>query len=739
MALCVTVFVSSPAIDQSLFSDHWYRVADIKPQLRGHIRLHRHTYRKQRWYVIEDPITAQYHRFAPTAYYLIQQMNGKRSLQTLWEDTLDHLGNEGPTQSEIVQLLAQLHSQDLLASNVLPNTVEQYLRGERARKMKTLQRFISPLAIRIPLVDPDRFLTRFQHLVRPLFSPAGVALWLLVHIYAIAIASTHFTALTSNVIDTIISPSNLLLIGLLFPVIKGLHELGHGFATKVWGGEIHEMGLMFLVFMPVPYVDASSASMFPRSFQRAMVGAAGMIVELFIAALALIVWSMVEQGAVKTIAYNVVLIAGVSTILFNANPLLRFDGYYILADILQIPNLAAKSNRFINHGAQRYLFGVKTLPPMPLTQGERGWLTFYGFASFLYRMVLMVAITLFVASKFFFIGILLASWTALLMFVNPLLKGGRFLLYSPTLSHKRVRALSISALILFTLYGAIFYYEAPHARVAQGLVWLPDDAYLRSQEECYLTELVRHAGESIKKGDLIARCSSVEVNFQLDIINARLTEMKTRYLQQIREDRTQAQITQEMINTLLSQLSHTQNKLDALNIVSLTDGTLTMPNEQDLVGSYLSKGDLLAYVIQDSSPRIRAIVEQSDLELVRNQRVGIDMKLPHQADKTYALQLDRETPAGSTQLPSSALGNQGGGDIVVDPRMAGGQQSFAPLFHFELSLQAPVGAQASPIVPEALVNWYGQRVLLKFHLQPEPIAQQWYRRIRQLFMAQFGV
>ena len=106
--------------------------------------------------------------------------------------------------------------------------------------------------------------------------------------------------------------------------MKALHELGHSYAVKRWGGEVHEIGIMFLVFMPVPYVDASESAGFQSKWQRAFVGAAGILVEIFLASLALFIWLNAEEGLVRAFAFNVMLIGGVSTLFFNGNPLLRF-------------------------------------------------------------------------------------------------------------------------------------------------------------------------------------------------------------------------------------------------------------------------------------------------------------------------------------------------------------------------------------------------------------------------------
>ncbi len=156
----------------------------------------------------------------------------------------------------------------------------------------------------------------------------------------VVLAVLHWPELTSDVTDRVLATENVALIMCVYPIVKSLHELGHAYATKVWGGEVHEVGVMLLVFIPVLYVDASASAAFRQKHRRIVVGAAGIMVEMALAAIALIVWIYAAPGLGRTVAFNVILIGGVSTLLFNGNPLLRFDGYYIFSDLIEIPNLA---------------------------------------------------------------------------------------------------------------------------------------------------------------------------------------------------------------------------------------------------------------------------------------------------------------------------------------------------------------------------------------------------------------
>src|SRR6478672_3160193 len=311
----------------NLFSPSWYRVAELKPRLRGHLRVHRHQYRGQRWYVLEDLLSRRMHRFNPPAHYVLGLMDGRRTLQELWDLATTAFGDDAPTQDEMIRLLAQLHAADVLQSDVEPDVAELLRRARRTRRGKWMQRYLSPLALRFPLFDPDRLLARTLPWYRPIFSRAGFLVWLAIVAAAAVLALGHWKELSEDVTDRVLAPQNLLLMALVFPLVKLVHEFGHGCAVKAWGGEVHDMGVMLLVLMPVPYVDASASSTLREAHRRALVGAAGVMAELVLAALALLFWLELEPGVARAVAYDVMLIAGVSTVLFNGNPLLRFDGY----------------------------------------------------------------------------------------------------------------------------------------------------------------------------------------------------------------------------------------------------------------------------------------------------------------------------------------------------------------------------------------------------------------------------
>jgi putative peptide zinc metalloprotease protein len=312
-------------------------------------------------------MSGRHHRFSPVANHLLALMDGDRTVEEIWDAINTYLGDDAPTQGEMIQLLARLHVAEVMVCDTLPDTEELFERFTQHARSIMRQRMSSPLYVRVPLIDPDAFLERWLHVVRPLFTRVGLALWLGMVGLATLAAARHWPELLDAGAERFIDPRQLLLLVITYPVVKAIHEFGHAFATKVWGGPVHEMGVTFLVFMPIPYVDASSASAFGDKRKRMLVGAAGVMVELGLAALALLLWLSVEPGAVRMIAYNVVMIGGLSTLLFNGNPLLRFDGYYVLADALELPNLARRSTDYLG-----YLLQNLDVPRPPFALADIG-------------------------------------------------------------------------------------------------------------------------------------------------------------------------------------------------------------------------------------------------------------------------------------------------------------------------------------------------------------------------------
>jgi putative peptide zinc metalloprotease protein len=715
-------------VDDSLFSPSWYRVSDLKPRLRTHAQIHRHSYGGEVWYVLQDHVSGRFYRFTPIAYHVIGLMDGERTIQDIWEKAAERFGDDAPTQGDMIRVLSQLHSADILVSTVPPDVEEILTRGEKVSRGKIMAYVKSPLFMRFPLFDPEKLLQRTAFIFNPIFSLFGFAVWAVVVGWAMFMAVQHWPELTHNIVDRILSGQNLLIIGLVYPVIKAVHEFGHAYAVKRWGGEVHEMGIMLLVLMPLPYVDASSASGFTEKRRRLLVTASGIMVELFIASAAMFAWLNLDQGIARSVAFNAMFIGSVSTVLFNANPLLRYDGYYLLSDLLEIPNLAQRSITWVGYLIKRYVFGVKKTEQPYARPDEKFWLTIYSIAAFIYRAFIYVSIILFISGKFFIIGILLGIWAFFNMVVQPVFNRINFVVFSPALREKRVQAVVISSVAIALVAALVFLMPFPSWTRAEGVIWVPDGSLVRAGASGFIGEIRVPSGSVVSRDQVLVQCTDPLLDAQLRVQEAHLKALRARYDAEFYYDRVQASITKEELLAVQATLVRTRERLRELTITSPAAGTLVLPGEMDLPGRFVNQGELLAYVIQDMPPTVRTVVSQADVDLVRRHNEGVLVRLTEELDRVYEAKVLREVPGAEARLPSTALGLAGGGEIAVAPWDQQGLETIENLFHFELKLP-----------PQVRQPRIGGRVYVRFDHGKTPLAYQWYRSLRQMFLKRFNV
>lgn len=711
-----------------LLSSWWYRVAARRPKLRSHARLHRHLYRGEVWYLLQDPASSRVHRFTPSARLVISLMDGNHTVEELWELANKHLGEDAPSQDELIQLLGQLHAADLLESDVTPDVAEVFSRSGREEKARHLRSFGNPMAIRIPLFDPDRLLNRCRGLLRLVWSGWGALAWCVVVLPAFVLVWPHWPELTHNFSDRVMAVDNLAIIYLVFPLIKALHEIGHASATKAGGGEVHDVGIILLVMLPVPYVEASAASVFRSKYRRALVGAAGMAVELFVAAIAFYLWLLVEPGLVRATLFNVMVIASVSTILFNGNPLLRYDAYYILVDLIEIPNLGARSTRYLGYLIERYLLGISEATMPDASRSEQAWFVFYGLASTIYRMLVTILIALFIAGQFFFIGVLLAIWAGIAMAVLPVVKAVWHLLHSPRLRKRRSRSLAISGGLVLGLAAFLFVVPMPYHSHVEGVLWLPEEAMVRASANGFLRELLAVPGSQVAQGDPLVQSYEPTLLAQLRRSEGKVTELRAEYAAEFVSDRAKAQIVRDKLVAEQANLALARERAAELVTRARSDGVFIAPQMVDMPGRYYRRGELLGYVVGKTAPLARVVVPQEAVDRVRLTTDRIEVRAVDQPHLTLEGRVLRAVPAAGEYLPTAALGIEGGGDLATDPRDAKGARTLQRTFQFDIELE---GMEA--------MDHFGQHVFVRFDHRMEPLSVQWYRSIRLLLLTNFHV
>lgn len=710
-------------------SSSWYRVAQRRPKLRDHTSVHRHRYRGCIWYVVQDHATGRMHRLSPAGYMIVAAMDGVRTVDQIWHEVGSALAEEAPSQSDTIQLLAELSAFDLLQTEVTPDASALEARAAKAKRSRWLGNVLYPLALRIPIWHPVRFFERTRPLAEWLFGLPGAVLWLLVVLPAPLFATQHWQELTADVSDRILAADNLLSLALVYLLLKTLHEFGHGFAVAAFGGTVPEFGVMILVFAPLPYVDASAASAFRSKWRRALVGAAGMIVEAFFAALALYVWLSVEPGLVRALAFDALAVAGVSTLVYNGNPLLRYDGYYILADLLEIPNLAQRATRYLSYLVNRYAFRADGPKDFVATTGERIWFVLYAPTAFLYRHVVMLAIAVFVASQYLALGVSIAAWSLLTGVALPIGKALWFVLANPSLHRNRARVVTATFGMILVTGLVLFLIPVPSYTTTEGIVWLPENAIVRARTDGFARALLVHPGMNVTAGEALVESEEPTLQAELSILRARVAELETRLATERFTDRASAEITTMELGQARAELATAADRAARLIVHSRIDGTFAVMKPQDLPGRLLREGQQIGYVLTPGSRIVRATIRQDDIDLVRHRLQSAEIKLAERPDETLPVELLREIPSGRDVLPSRALAGAGGGAFSVDPGDPEGVKTLQRVFQIDLVL--PENAPAATV--------FGGRAYIRFNFNWEPPGQQIWRRLRQLLLSQLQV
>lgn len=709
---------------ESLFSPLWFRVAGQHPYLRVDVRVQRSRYRDQVWYVLIDDRTGRHYRVDRKAYQVIGRCDGRSSVQQLWDALLAQLGDDAPTQDEMIRMLSLLNQQGLLGYEATPD-VQALVLNQEERAKKRRQRFLNPFAFRIPLGDPARLLQRCDGLARAVCNPVTLWIWVIAVAAAVTAAAANWHALSVHAGTYMATPHYLLLAWLCFPVIKTVHELGHALAVRRWGGEVHSVGVTLFVLTPAPYVDASASAGFRARYQRVVVGAIGIMIELAIAAAALCVWLNVQPGLARDLAFVTMFIASVSTVLFNGNPLLPFDGYYVMCDALDLPNLGTRSKVYWSEVMRRLTSGVRAPSAVQTAEGERKWLIAYAPLAAAYRLFLSVVIVLWIGGLSFVLGVAAAAYVLVALLFKPAIAAVRGALSAAPAGsgHFRVRAILGGTVVVSALVLGLVPF--PFHTSARGVVWLPEQAQIRPQTDGFVTKIMLRDGARVEPGEMLLTLEDPMLLAQREALASQLERLQADRSYAMPRDALRAGNAEQEIGRVEGELRRAEEKIAQLELRAQVAGTLVIPRQDDLPGMYAKRGRTLGYILDGDETGVRAAVPERDAALVRERTRGVEVRFAEASAERRVGELVREVPAATRQLPSAALGDRGGGPHITDPADKDGLRALDPVVLIDLTIR------------NLPVQRAGGRVWIRFDHGAEPLAYQFYRRSRQLFLQHF--
>ena len=707
------------------FSEAWYQVAPLKLALLPTVKVHKQVYRGETWYVLQDSCSDKFFRLRPKAYEFACQLSTRITVEQAWLDFVNRYPEDAPGQEDVIQLLGQLHHSNLLFYRSESDYDQIFKRFEKQRTKEHLTKLMAPLYLRIPIWNPNPFLNASRKLLLPLFSTFAFLIWLVVIFFGGKAAVENFDQLWVQG-QGLLSLDNLLWLYASMFILKIFHEMGHAIVCKKYGGDVHTMGIMFIVFTPLPYMDASASWAMRNRWHRAMVGSAGMYVELFFAAVAAVIWANTAEGTLNSLAFNMMIIGSISSILFNGNPLLRFDAYYILSDIIDIPNLYQKANQQWQFYFDKFLLGTYKAEAPALSGSEGVWLTTYGFLSYIYRFLIMLIIMVYVTGIWIGLGIIMGIIMLFIWLIIPLKKLFTYLINSPKLQVNRTRAWVTSMSALALLFGAMATVPLPYSMKAPGVVLSSNSTIIYSENSGQLLDVAARSGDVVVEGQLLLRMQDDELMQDIAIVEAQKDETEWMLRQALQRSTGDLVALQTRMTFLDQRLAELQARADKLELRAPFDGVWVTQDLHERVGSFISRGDGLGQVSQPSKPRFVAVVTQEQVaNLFREEFDAGTIRFRSRALEDLVVNELQFIPFQRQILPSPALGWDGGGPIMSRAMADGTIQAVEPFF------------EVHAVLPENYVAVEGQTGVLKIDLSWQPLYWQAKQFTLQLLQQRF--
>jgi putative peptide zinc metalloprotease protein len=720
--------------DRPTFSQQWSRVARLTPTLRPQVQIHRQLYRGEPWHVVHDPVNNNFFRLNPVAYHLVGLLDGKRNVDDVWRLTLEKFGDSAPTQNEVIGLLGQLNQTNLLRVDLPADAAPLLARSRQRRLREWGGQLMSILSLRIPVFNPDKMLDWLLPFFRPFLNRYGLIAWFIFICIALWQIIPHFSEFSSNV-DSVLAPENWGWMMIIFVVTKAWHELGHGIVCKKFGGRVPEVGIMLLVLLPAPYVDATSSWSFSDKWKRLMVGAAGMTFELILAGIAAIIWVNTDgQTLLKQLSYNAVVMASITTIMFNANPLLRFDGYYMLSDFFETPNLYQRAGKQICWLVQRYAFGLKNAQVVTTVPFEKWFFVLYGFASQIYKVFLMFSISLIVADRLFTIGILIAIWGIVSWACIPIGKFTHWLITSPSLHEHRLRAVAVTIAFVAIVGGSLGGIPAPDHRRAEGIIESTERTDVSMQSDGFVTQILVDTGNDVVKDQVLVIADNPDLKSHQQQLRAQLKQLQIELRGALAKAPVEAQATQYKIDSLNEKLANIDLRVDGLIIRAPQDGRFIGESLYKHLGAFVKRGQPLGQIDNLNSLRITALVDQShNSSGFMGEISKVEVRSASDVTDLGATQIYRHLGGGITHLPHASLGYAGGGPIATDPSDKQGMTALRPQFVLWLKMPEKTDDPDTHQARPETAYYPGQRVHVRFTLaQHTPYLSQLIHRLRQI-------
>ena len=635
------------AIDSHMMSSD-QRVVGLRA--RPDLIIKESIYQGEYCWIVKDPIAMKYFRLRKAEHLVLQALHEPVSYDALKLILMAEFPELHVRLETIQQLVAHLHKSGLLIAESSGQAKQLGKKRDKDQLQKVARVAMSVYALKFPGWDPERLLNWMYPKCRFFFTTWFTLIVLATCVAALTLVGTNLDTFQSKLpeFSQFFAVENLLLMMGLLIFTKSIHEFGHGLMCKHFGGECHQIGFMLMVLTPAMYCDTSDSWTLKNRWHRMAIGAAGMYVEIFLAAICTFVWWFTQPGWIHYMALNIVFLSSVTTLLFNANPLLRYDGYYILSDLWEVPNLSQKAKQSLLSKMRQWGLGMKPVPAHQLPKKHKKRVLVYAVAAFVYRIFIMLTIMWFMSEVLQPYGLeaiahlfIALSLTGLV--VVPMFKLFKYFSYPGRVREvKPVRfwitsVLSTAAILFFC------FYPLPHYVWTDFVVRPMDAQNLILTHEGQLSTVHVREGERVEAGQSIAMIENSKLKLQHEELKGRLARLESDRVAFEQMSATEFAAARKLAETVAEirgverQLAVMQQKVDELVIRAERSGQLFAPRNlvdsyrddaklmawrdtplsSENVGTYLEENTLLGSIGDPDEMEITLVVDESEVEFMQ--------------------------------------------------------------------------------------------------------------------------
>ena len=671
-------------------------------RMRPDLSARRHKYHGRTFWVVKEPVGLNYYRFHDEEYAILCMLDGRTSLESIKEQFEQQFAPQKITYHDLLQFVGMLHRSGLVISESPGQGHQLRLRRDQKKRRELMGKLANVFALRFRGVDPDRFLTWLYKYTGWFFRWPSVICVMLIGLAALTLVTVEFDVFSKRLpaFHEFFGPKNWFYMAITMAVVKILHEFGHGLSCKHFGGECHELGAMLLVFTPALYCNVSDSWMLPNKWHRAAIGAAGMYVELFLASVATFLWWFSTPGLFNHICLSIMFICSVSTVIFNGNPLLRFDGYYILMDILEIPNLRQKSTDVLKRFFIWLCLGIEQ-PENPFLPQKHQWaFGLYTIAAVIYRWIVVFSILFFLNRVFEpyglkIIGQLIALSGFVGLVVQPIVGLTKFFYTPGSMRKMKPARLTATIVVLVAALAAFLFLPLPYSVKSTFEVQPRGARQIFPTVTGQIAEVYVRPGQHVEAGAPIMRLDSPELEFELTELDGRrqeaIQQVQGLLAQRFRDPTAldQLRVAEELRDAVESQYAEKKQQFDRLTLKAPASGTVIPPParldkaaaaqerlpswqgtpfDRKNIGATLTPSDLVCLIGNPEDVEAVLVIDQAYIDYVRE---GHEVRLLLEANthKAYESKIE-EIAATNVKAVSRGISAQAGGrlETKTDPK-----------------------------------------------------------------------